>query len=100
MIGHPYSQQDSRALLRLQNVIKPLILRRTKDMIFDGEPILRLPNRTEKLLLLSFRSFLARYILFHILIFLVRKKRIFINLFIVGLRHKLPDLLKVVRTVN
>lgn len=40
--------------MRAQEILKPILLRRTKDAKLEGEPILKLPNKYIELKMMEF----------------------------------------------
>lgn len=54
MIKNPISKGASQGYKKLQTVLKIVLLRRTKETILDGEPIIKIPTKTIQLKKINF----------------------------------------------
>ncbi|RLM66307.1 putative ATP-dependent helicase C17A2.12-like [Panicum miliaceum] len=54
MIKHPISRDSVRGYKKLQAILRIVLLRRTKETLIDGEPILKLPAKTIQLSKIDF----------------------------------------------
>ncbi|CAM0902558.1 unnamed protein product [Alopecurus aequalis] len=54
MIKFPISKGASRGYKKLQTVLKIILLRRTKETLLDGEPIIKIPPKTIELKKINF----------------------------------------------
>uniref|UniRef100_A0ACD5UUY2 Uncharacterized protein n=1 Tax=Avena sativa TaxID=4498 RepID=A0ACD5UUY2_AVESA len=54
MIKNPISKGSSQGYKKLQTVLKIVLLRRTKETLLDGEPIIKIPGKTIELKKITF----------------------------------------------
>ncbi|CAO2043836.1 unnamed protein product [Urochloa humidicola] len=54
MIKNPISRNATRGYKKLQTVLRIVLLRRTKEMLLDGEPIIKIPPKTIQLSKIDF----------------------------------------------